>query len=216
MIVQPPSGADLVSHVVFDPDSGSILGTLRHDPVEPEGHDAAGQRAGDAAEQVAGDAAGQVHDHGGCGCEHDTELLASFRHAGAGSDSLPALTALPADAPQRLDRMRVDPTSKLLRPLPQLVIDPERAVLDGDGEDTVTIEIRAVDEHGAVMAEVSGEVHVQTGRGKLSERGGTVRLEGGRGRIQLTSVRETVDAVPLVATMPAGTAVPATTSLAFA
>lgn len=206
MIVQPPSGTDLVSHVVFDPDSGRILGTLRHDPVEPGGHD---------AEQQEHDAV-QAHDHDACGCDHDTELLSTFRHADAASDRLPALAPLPADAPQRLDRMRVDPSSRLLRPLPQLVIDPERAVLDGDGEDTVTVEIRAVDQHGAVVEDLSGEVHVQTGRGKLSERGGTVRLEGGRGRIRLTSVRETVDAVPLVATMPAGTAVPATTSVTFA
>ncbi len=182
---------DLVTHVVFDPGSGRILGTLRHD--RDEGADS----------------------HETCGCGQDAELLQTFLPVEAQEAPVPALTDLPADAPSRLDLLRVDPRSRALRVLPSLVVDTERSVLEGDGEDTVAIEIRAVDESGAVLTDFSGEVHVRTGRGKLSARGGMVRLEGGRATVKLTSVAETVDAVPLVVHTPDGSAAPARTSLAF-
>lgn len=51
-----------------------------------------------------------------------------------------------------------------------------------------------------------GELLVTTTRGRLSERGGRVRIDGGEGRIVLTSVAETVRAVDVEVTDPSGIA----------
>lgn len=189
MPIEPPETPALVTHVVFEPGTGRILGTLRHDPAD--GHDE------------------------DCRCHEDEDLLRTFQPAGTPEHVLPQLAASPAGKMPRLDRMRVDPGSRLLQALPQLVVDPERTVMEGDGEDTIALEIRAVDEQGAVMEDFDGEVHVSAGRGKLSARGGTVRLERGRATVRLTSVRETVDTVPVVVRASGGEAAAARASLAF-
>lgn len=194
MITASPTGEDEVAHVVYDPDTGRVLGTMRHDRDLDDGHD---------------------HEREGCRCAEDTGVLAAFVEAEAAAKTSPRLLDLPRGMPERLIGLRVDPSSRELVALPHLVVDPERTVLEGDGQDTVTVEIRAVDDEGAVAEDFSGEVHVQTGRGKLSARGGTVRLERGRATIRLTSVAETVDAVPLVARATDGSATAARTSLAF-
>lgn len=194
-IVSTPD-EEAVTHVVFDPDTGRILGRMRHDPGLGDDHD---------------------HDHeaAGCHCADDPAVLAAFAEEGTAGKAPPRLLDAPQELPGRLGGLRVDLRSHRLVRLPHLVVDPERTVLEGDGQDTVTVEIRAVDDEGAVAEDFSGEVHVQTGRGKLSARGGTVRLERGRATIRLTSVAETVDAVPLVARATDGSATAARTSLAF-
>lgn len=194
-IVSTPD-EEAVTHVVYDPDTGRILGRMRHD-----------RGLGDDPD----------HDHGaeGCHCADDPAVLAAFAEEGAGGKAPPQLLDAPQQLPGRLSGLRVDLHSRRLVSLPHLVVDPERNVLEGDGQDTVTIEIRAVDEEGAVVDGFSGEVHVETGRGKLSARGGNVRLERGRATVRLTSVAETVDAVPVVVRATDGGATTARTSLAF-
>jgi hypothetical protein len=189
-------GDDSVTHIVYDPATGRVLGTMRHDRDPGEGAEDAGE-------------------HEGCHCHEDRTALTGFVERDVSDEGLPQIIEAPAELPARLSALRVDLESHRLLPMPHLVIDPERTVLDGDGEDTVTIEIRAVDERGAVLTDFTGDVHVQAGRGRLSQRGGTVRLEGGRATIRLTSVAETVDAVPVVVSAVDGMAAAARTSLAF-
>lgn len=190
--MHPSTGLDTgsVTHIVYDPATGRIIGTMRHD------HD-------------------HEHGHEGCRCGEDSAALGAFVDQPLERAALPRLIDAPAELSGRLSELRVDTETGQLRALPHLVIDPERTVLRGDGEDAVAIEIRAVDSGGAVLEDFDGEVHVQAGRGKLSERAGTVRLQGGRATIRLTSVPETVDAVPLVVTATDGLAAAARTSLAF-
>lgn len=185
-----------VTHIVYDPANGRIIGTMRHDS------------------DLAADEDGHEHA-GGCHCQEDDAALAGFVEQTAEPEAMPRLIDAPAEFPARLSELRVDLETRRLRPLPHLVVDPERTVLQGDGEDGVAIEIRAVDSDGSVIEDFTGEVHVQAGRGKLSERGGTIRLERGRATIRLTSVAETVDTVPLVVSAPDGTAAAARTSLTF-
>jgi hypothetical protein len=71
----------------------------------------------------------------------------------------------------------------------------DRDLLEGNGEDSITVYIDVVDDQGRVLRDYQGEIHVSTDRGKLSARGGQVAVQGGQGSLTLTSVRETVDRV---------------------
>ena len=210
---------DSVTHVVYHPETGRVLGTMRHDRERRHDHPHGGGEQGDEIGEVdeAGDrAAGGAAGHAGaCSCGDDEATLGGFLAEDAHPGVLPRLLDAPPELAADLRALRVDVASGRLEPLPHLVIDPARTVLDGNGQDTVAIEIRVVDAHGAVVEGFSGDVHVQAGRGRLSERGGNVRVERGRATIQLTSVAETVDAVPLVATAVQGGAAVARASLAF-
>lgn len=187
--MQPvPETADAPAHVVYDPDTGRILGTLRHE----------GSSDSDADPTV------------------DDALLATFLPPGA-SAITPRLLSAKVDVAtrSRLDSLRVDVRRGTLRPLPRLVLDVERATLEGDGQDTVSVAIRVVDEDGSVVEDFDEEVHIRTARGKLSARGGNVRLERGRAEVRLTSVPETVDEVVVSVASPDSAATPGRTTLAF-
>lgn len=187
--MQPvPEPADVPGHVVYDPDTGRVLGTLRHD------------RPAETADEPPVDEA----------------LLATFLPSGA-TAATPRLLSAKVDVATRarLGSLRVDVPTGTLRPVPRLVLDTERSTLEGDGQDTVTVTIRVVDEDGSVVDDFGGEVHVRATRGKLSARGGNVRLERGRGELRLTSVPETVDEVLVSVASPDSAAAPGRTTLAF-
>ena len=91
--------------------------------------------------------------------------------------------------------MAVDVKSRQLVALPRLQLSAEKTALAGDGSDSVTIEVQAVDVRGKPMRDLEGGVRVTTERGKLSERGGIIKLVRGHGKVKLTSVNETVRSV---------------------
>lgn len=189
--MQPPTAAadvEQVAHVVFDPRTGRILGTMHHDP----------------------------HPEGDCDCEDDEDALLAFVPSAATDAPLPRIAPMPERATTRLRQLRIDPATRRAEPLPRLVIEPARHTIEGDGEDTVAVEIRAVDEDGAVVSDYAGEVQLRAGRGKLSERRGIVQLREGRATVDLTSVRETVEDVPLDVVALDATATPARTTVTFA
>ena len=105
------------------------------------------------------------------------------------------LAILRVEAPVGLRRnaaMAVDLKTRRLVQLPTLRLSADRTELAGDGTDTVTINVQAVDEYGEPVHDIEGNVRVATERGRLSERGGIVGLVRGHGQIRLTSVNETV------------------------
>jgi hypothetical protein len=126
------------------------------------------------------------------------------------------LAFLDVDDPDALERpLRVDVRARAIAPAWVLRAGAPRRELEGDGTDSVELEIAALDEHGAVDPGFEDEVRVTTTRGRLSERGGRVRLAEGLGRITLTTAAETVDRVLVAVSDPAGRAVPASLELEF-
>jgi hypothetical protein len=106
-----------------------------------------------------------------------------------------AVVAVDADGPVGYTAQRVDPKTHKLVDLPRLRLTADKTELAGDGSDTATIEVQAVDAKDKPVRDVEGEVRVTTERGKLSERGGLIKLVRGHGKIKLTSVNETVHRV---------------------
>jgi hypothetical protein len=100
--------------------------------------------------------------------------------------------------------MMVDHAQRKLVPQPSLKVHSHKHVIAGDGKDSAEIEISVVDRHGKVIESSAGEIKVITGRGRLSARGGLVRLEQGRARLSLTSANETVDKVRVTAKSVSG------------
>jgi hypothetical protein len=88
--------------------------------------------------------------------------------------------------------MVVDLKTKRLVLKPSLRLTVDKPQLNGDGRDTAVIEIQAVDAQGKPVRSLEGEVRVTTERGKLSERGGMVKLVQGLAKLELTAVNETV------------------------
>lgn len=175
-----------LTHVVYDKTNGRVLGRFRRYDVTDDEY---------------------------CECEPD-EVLAMFsgdervlgRVADGNVHNLAVLTTtLPSAA--KLDVMRVSAKRQVLVSLPRLRLRADRDVLEGDGEDSVTIYIDVVDEQGPVLRDYEGEIHVTTTRGKLSARGGRAAVKGGQGSLTLTSVHETVDQVWVRARAPDGSAV---------
>ena len=91
--------------------------------------------------------------------------------------------------------------------LPQLDLKADSEVLKGDGCDSTTLTIAVLDEQGKVKRDYQGEVHVSTSRGKLSARGGQVKIKNGQGKVRLKSVAETVDQVQVRASTTDNSAV---------
>jgi len=141
------------------------------------------------------------------------EVLALAREAGGLDDRQSAGATAGADldvleltdvAEGATVRMRVNVPNRDLVPRPALRVEPARAELEGDGSDTVTVRISAVDAAGRPLKDFSGPVRVSTTRGKLSARGGRLELKNGAGEVDLTSVNETVGAVRIMARCAGG------------
>jgi hypothetical protein len=98
----------------------------------------------------------------------------------------------------------VDPKSKRLVEKHDLLLQPEKEKLEGDGEDRTAIGVSVVDARGRPVRAFDGEVVVITSRGRLSERGGRLALRGGTGTIVLQSAAETVHSVQVNAYDPGG------------
>jgi hypothetical protein len=125
------------------------------------------------------------------------------------------LAVIATDGP--LERpVRVDLEAHALAPAWALSISAPRSELDGDGADSVVLEISALDEHGAVDRGFEDAIRITTSRGRLSERGGRARMKHGVARLTLTSAPETVNRVVVTADDPAGRATSATLELELA
>jgi hypothetical protein len=111
--------------------------------------------------------------------------------------------------------MRVDLKGKKLVAAPALRLTADRTEIEGDGEDSIELQVAAVDSSGKPVKSFTGEVQVTTTRGRLSERGGVLELSSGEGKIRLTSAPETVQVVTVGAADPAGVATPGSLDLGF-
>jgi hypothetical protein len=112
-------------------------------------------------------------------------------------------------------RMMVDIGSGKLVPKPRLQLSAPKTQLEGDGKDAVEIEVSLVGPEGERIPGFDSEIVVRTSRGKLSARGGRLRLKGGSARITLTSVAETVNEVRVSARSPGAPAEGADLILSF-
>jgi hypothetical protein len=90
-----------------------------------------------------------------------------------------------------------------------------RPEIRGDGEDTVDIEIQVLDASGKLDESFNGELKVSTQRGRLSQPGGKVQAKGGKAKVSLRSVPETIDRVRIVAQDVEGALEPGRASVAF-
>lgn len=63
---------------------------------------------------------------------------------------------------------------------PRLQVQADRTQIQGDGKDSVEIEISAVDESGNVVESFDGDLRVMTSRGRLSASGGRIKADRGR------------------------------------
>jgi hypothetical protein len=111
--------------------------------------------------------------------------------------------------------LRVEPRSGRVRAQPKLRLRSNRDAIDGDGVDSLTIDIDVVGDRGTVLGSYEGDVKVTTTHGKLSVRAGLVHLERGRAAITLTSTCETIDAVYLQVQAAEGSLAPARLTLRF-
>ncbi len=91
--------------------------------------------------------------------------------------------------------LMVDTAKKKLVKRPSLALTASKREIAGDGKDTATIDIAVVDAHGKHIDGASGTAKVTTTRGKLSARGGIVKLAKGHAKVTLTSANETVSKV---------------------
>jgi len=108
-------------------------------------------------------------------------------------------TDLPENFSPGISGLLVDLDSKAIVKKPKLTLKAEKMELDGDGEDSTPIEIKVLDDGGAIVENYNGAIKISTSRGKLSTKGGLVEMKNGVGRITLTSVNETVDRVQVTA-----------------
>lgn len=136
--------------------------------------------------------------------------------------SVPARTAeifeiLEQDVPHGLDvgSHYIDVKARKLVPKAQLNLKPERTQLQGDGKDTIELQITVVDHEGKALGSFSGELQVSTTRGKLSAPGGRVKASKGRASIKLTSAVETVDKVSITVRDPNGRCAQGFTTVEF-
>jgi hypothetical protein len=92
-----------------------------------------------------------------------------------------------------------DAKTKTLLPRPRIQIHTDKTALEGNGDESTVLNIRIVDDEGAVIVAFEGQIKVSTTRGKLSEHGGIVKIKKGVGEIRLFSPKETVDRVQVAA-----------------
>jgi hypothetical protein len=108
------------------------------------------------------------------------------------------------EAPVPGEAAMVDVVRRRIVRSPMLTLTADKREVSGDGQDSATIEIRAVNAAGNLMHSVNDRVKVSATHGKLSARAGIVDLVGGRATITVTSVNETVDKVKVWATSLSG------------
>lgn len=109
----------------------------------------------------------------------------------------------------------VDTKSRKVIEMLRIRLSSEKDELEGDGKDKTIIEIKVVNFEGKIVDSYNGMVKITTNRGKLSARGGLVKLKKGRGEITLISANETVDRVSVMAQCLDGTCVMAHLALEF-
>src|SRR5436309_219228 len=78
--------------------------------------------------------------------------------------------------------LAIDVKSQKLVLKPTLQLKSKKTQLTGDGDDKTVIEVQAVDASGKPMRNLDDSVRVTTDRGKLSERGGLVKLVQGHAK----------------------------------
>ena len=109
----------------------------------------------------------------------------------------------------------VDIKSKKVVEKPKLLLSSDQIELVGDGKDKSLIEINVANNEGNVVESYNGTVKVSTSRGKLSSKGGLVKMEKGVGNITIISANETVDRVKVTAKCLDGKCVKAGLDLEF-
>jgi hypothetical protein len=194
MYSNQPESDEKVTHVVYDKTTGRILGTVRHFDV------VSGKETSYDEDKVLGLFSG------------DQAVLSKVTN-GDVSNLAVMTTSLPNTT--NINSLRFSDKRQALVPRQRLRLRTDREVIEGDGEDSVTLYIDVVDEDGRVQRDFEGKVHVTTTRGKLDAKGGRVAIENGRGKVVLTSVRETVDRVRVQAKTPDGSAVSDEMTLSF-
>ncbi len=124
---------------------------------------------------------------------------------------------LEADLPPGQDQrgLCVDVKQRMLVPKPRLQAKAERAQLQGDGKDSVQIDIVVLDDGGKVLKDFTGDLRVTTTRGRLSAPGGRIKAARGRASITLTSVAETVDRVWVAVSESSGRCAPGGVTFEF-
>jgi hypothetical protein len=145
------------------------------------------------------------------------DVLDRVRGTVQGQRSLDELEVLGTDLPPHAvaEGYRVDADRGEVVPKLRLELVAERRELEGDGSDSVGIALRVVDAEGRVAGDFDGQVQVATTRGRLSERGGRLRVTAGQATFRLASVAETVAQVVVSAHDPSGRAGSATIDLEF-
>lgn len=190
---QPESDQE-ITHVVYDKTTGRIVGTLRHYDV------ASGEYSHYDSDKV-------------------LELFASDKTTLSkitdGDVRNLAMTAAVLPSNVKASTLRFSARRQTLVARPRLRLRADREVLEGDGQDSLTLYIDVVDEEGRIQRDYQSEVHVTTTRGKLAAKGGRVVIENGQGNVSLTSVRETVDRVQVKARTPDGSATSDEMTLSF-
>ena len=102
-----------------------------------------------------------------------------------------------------------------LVPQPSLVVFSDHRGIEGNGKASTNLTVLLQDASGQLIHDADHEVLVTTSRGKLSARGGRLRLKNGQATLTLTSVAETVQVVRVRVQLVDGTAQTAETQLAF-
>jgi hypothetical protein len=171
----PPIGETGTRYVVFDPDTGRIVGTYGMLDAE----------SGEYREQS----------------EEDVRAIFGSPEPGAAeAGAASALEVLKLDAREAVSsvssaELRVDPSEGRLIPRPRIQLAADRDSITGDGEDSTQITITVTDAAGVRDQGFAGEVRASTTHGRLSEPGGRVTLRDGAATITLTSTPETIDRI---------------------
>lgn len=193
----PAMGEAGKRYVVFDPETGRIVGT--YGVLDAE--------TGEYREQSEADVRAMF------------EGMKPARGAPARAAGTP-LGVLPLDV-QRVPvgpnqfRLRVDPAEGRLVRRPPLRLATDRQEITGDGEDSVEITVTVVDPEGGTDEGFAGEIRVSTTHGRLSVPGGRVAVSGRTATVTLTSTPETIERVLVTARDPRGVAENARLDLEF-
>jgi hypothetical protein len=166
-------------YVVFDPETGRIVGTYG------------------MLDALSGEYRAQSE-------EEIRAMFESGRHGGTEADATSGLGVLELDVQEvavhlRGARFRVDPEQGRLVPRLRIQLTADRHAITGDGQDSTRITITVTDAEGSPDQSFAGEVRVSTTNGRLSEPGGRVPLHDGMATITLTSTPETIDRVLVTA-----------------